>query len=146
MLATAVLAPLLLLTGCEALTDAGPCVDYAERAAPQEMFDTNALVVLARLEPIDRTVEADGRFPVYSADVLEVLKGELAETPIDVIAPSGGCTERGQPNYDDPGGPLATEDRLVLYLSTTGGGDHFELVHPQGFEVVREGEPLPFDQ
>lgn len=84
-----------------------------------------------------RRVRRDGR-----AHIVQVVKGSLGETDVDLSNPSDQCIVSGQPAEYGDRDRLATAKRAVLYLAKDRSLLH--LFVPGALGPLPEGSPLPF--
>lgn len=127
------------LTGC---TRTSQCVDYVGYENAAAMAEAADLVVVGDVTATDEVIDSySARLRVHRVEVRKVLKGQLDESMIDVVAPPGGCFDTGTTIETDI---LDLDGAAELFLIKL--EDRWVVLSPdQGAEPATDPDVLPWD-
>lgn len=138
---------LIVMSGCASERDRGveaeTCVSWADLSDPQVAFDEADAVIIGRSSASTEVTNMFGLdAAVHNVDVLQVLKGDLADTEAVASTPET-CTDGAPyPNGD----PLDAEEDLILFLTKQDGDTPWSTMTPfDGAQPAPKDGSLPFE-
>ena len=141
-----VIAALLVapLAGCSPITSSA-CVDWVDFASAADASHDATLVVVGSVVGSAGQRTLFGAFaPVHSFAVESVVKGELPAGSRQIAVASVPQTCNGDAGAFPDGDPLATDERLEIFLFE--GDGEFRLLTPyDGAYAAPASKPLPWE-
>lgn len=138
---------LLAASGCASDPGRGvkaeACVSWADLSDPQAAFDEADAVIIGRSSASTTVTNMYGLdAAVHDVEVLQVLKGDLADTEAIAATPETCTTGAPYPSGD----PLNADEDLLLFLTQPAGGTPWSTVTPlDGAQPAPKDGSLPFE-